>query len=327
MNDVLTAAGAPEAATTIEVLHDVLAVPGSHCLYDREGRRIDRSMTWLGLRPRGPKPDRAPDDANATVVDQPAVYGGLLPKPHFGHVLLETFSRLWFLGSDRVDPHAPIVFHAHRNRSLEQFERRLLDAALAGASTTLRPIDRPMRFRELHLPTQAVVLGRPFDPAILAVYDRIRERIVGDVEPDDRPLHLSRARVATPRRRTLGEAALDARLRERGFRVLHPQEHPLEDQIRAIAAARTVTGLNGSALHLTILRSLPGATTVSIDPRTPFAIQRDVDHVRGARFVSLHAQYPLQPRSPGGRTAEIGRYRSFVLPRWTARRLAATVES
>lgn len=143
------------------------------------------------------------------------------------------------------------------------------------------------------------------------------------MKADERPLHLSRARVANPRRRTLGESALDERLHAAGFRVFHPQAHSLEGQLRAIASARTVTGLNGSALHLTIFRDLPDAQTISIDPRTPFAIQRDVEETRGARFISLHAQYPLQPRLPGGRTLEIGSSRNFMLPRWAARRLIA----
>lgn len=102
------------------------------------------------------------------------VFGGLLPKPHFGHVLLETFSRLWILDADGVTRGMPIAYFTHRSRAFEPFEQQLLHAALAGSGSALLPIDRPMHFRDLHLPSRAVVLGRPFDPAILPVYDRMR---------------------------------------------------------------------------------------------------------------------------------------------------------
>lgn len=233
---------------------------------------------------------------------------------------------MWVLDADVVDRGPPIAYLTHRSRPLESFERQLLDAALAGSGSRPLPVDQPMRFRELHLPTQAVVLGQPFDRAILPLYDRIRERLVGDVRPDDRPLHLSRVRARDPLRRTLGEVALDRRLDAAGIRVLHPQELALPDQIRLVASARTVSGLNGSALHLTVLRDLPDARTISIDPRTPFAVQREVDRLRGARFVSLQAQYPLQPRLPGRRTLEVGAHRNFIAPGSTARRLRAMIE-
>jgi len=307
------------------VLHDVLAVPGAYCLYDLAGHRLYETLTWSGERARGPKPETIPVPDDPIRIDRPVVFGGLLPKPHFGHVVLEAFSRLWVFDAGVVEHGTPVAHFTHRSRTLAPFEQLLLDAALDSTGAGLLPIDRPMRFREVALPTQAIVLGQPFDPAILPIYDRIRQCIVGDPPPDDRPLHLSRARVTDPRRRTLGEIALDRRLEDAGVRVLHPQELPLEEQLRAVSAARTVTGLNGSALHLTVFRQQPGARTVSIDPRTPFAIQADVERVRGGRFDSLHAQYPLHPRLPGGTSLEVGPYRNILEPRSTARRLLATI--
>jgi capsular polysaccharide biosynthesis protein len=55
---------------------------------------------------------------------------------------------------------------------------------------------------------------------------------------------------------------MEERLRRRGMRIVHPQELALEEQIRLVCNGTTVIGLAGSALHLTVLRDMPGATTV-----------------------------------------------------------------
>lgn len=310
---------------SVGVLHDVLAVPGAYCPYDLAGHHPSKTLTWSGERARGPKLETIPVPDDPIRIERPVVFGGLLPKPHFGHVVLEAFSRFWVFDAVVVERGTPVAHFTHRGRTLAPFEQWHLDAALDSTGAGLLPTDRPMRFREVALPTQAIVLGQPFDPAILPIYNRVRQCIVGDPPTDDRPVHLSRARVTDPRRRALGGIALDRRSEDAGVRVLQPQQLPLEEHLRAVSAARTVTGLNGSALHLTMFRQQPGAPTVSIDPRAPFAIQADVERVRGGRFDSLHAQYPLNPRLPGGRRLEVGRYRNVLEPRSTARRLLATI--
>ena len=311
----------PSAAATHRVLRDVIAVPGNYCLYDRSGHRIDETVSWTAGRRRGPTPASIDPAAVVETVRERVTFGGLLPKSHFGHVLLEAFSRLWVFDAGIVAPGTPIVHFTHYGRDLEPFEQVLLDAALAGTRAPLRPVTRPIRIEKIVVPSQAIILEQPMVPAVIPVYDRIRDQLVGDVVPDDRPLYLSRSRLGEDRRRTLGERALEQGLEQRGVRVVHAQEHPLVEQIRMVASARTVIGLYGSALHLTILRDVEGARTISLDPRTPFAVQRDVDALRGSRFVHLHAQLPMHPRLPSGRSLEIGPYRNFMLPRRTLRAL------
>ena len=311
----------PPAAASHRVLRDVIAVPGNYCLYDRSGHRIDETVSWTAGRRRGPTPASIDPTAVVETVSEPVVFGGLLPKSHFGHVLLEAFSRLWVFDAGVVERGTPIVHFTHYGRDLEPFEQVLLGAALAGTRAPLRPVTRPIRIDEIVVPSQAIILEQPMAPAVIPVYDRIRDQLVGDIVPDDRPLYLSRSRLGADQRRTLGERALEQDLEQRGVRVVHVQDHPLVEQIRMVASARTVIGLYGSALHLTILRDVEGARTISLDPRTPFAVQRDVDVLRGSRFVHLHAQFPLHPRLPSGRSLEIGPYRNFVLPRRTLRSL------
>ena len=300
---------------------DVLAVPGAYCLYDAAGLRIAASVSWTGQRRRGPTPPRIDVPEDVARVDEPVVFGGLLPKAHFGHVLLEMFTRLWVFDAGVVDGRTPLRYFTHYGRALEPFEQQLLAAALDGVATDVAPISRPTRFARISVPSQAIVLDQPMDPAVLPLYDRVRDRLVGDVRRDERPLYLSRSRLSVGKRRTLGERSLQDRLQRSGVRVVHPETLPLQEQVRLVTGAATVIGLSGSALHLTMLRDLPGGRTISLDARSPYAPQREVERVRGATFHHLHAQYPLHPRLPGGAAWELGDYRNFVLPGPLGRRI------
>ena len=312
----------PSAASTVETLTDVHAVPGNYCLYDDAGVRIDRSLTWTSSRRLGPAPARIELPPDAVTIERPVVFGGLLPKPHFGHVLLEMFSRLWAHDAGHVGRDVPIVHFTHYQRDLEAFERRLLSGAFGGAHPPLIHVDRPLLLKEVVVPSQAVILGQTMQPTVLPLYDRIREHVGGDAVPDSTPVYLSRSRLHGDYRLTLGEAALEERLRRRGVRIIHPQELSLEEQVRSVANAATVIGLAGSALHLTVLRNMRGARTISLDPTTPFAAQREVERLRVARFEHVHAQLPLHPRLPGGRALSVGRYRNLLIPRIVERQVA-----
>ena len=313
----------PRAGAGVSVLRDVLAIPGAYCLYDRDGVRIDETVTWTAGKRRGPAPDRIESPKDAAVVAGPVVFGGLLPKAHFGHVLLEMFTRMWAHDAGHADASIPIVHFTHSQRTLESFEQRLIDAAFDAPQPRRIPVDRPLHLREVIAPSQAIILGQPMDPAVLPLYDRVRQNIAGRVTADATPLYLSRSRIRQDLRRTLGETTLEERLQRRGIRVIHPQELPLEEQIAAVASASTVVGLAGSALHLTVLRDLDGARTISLDPRTPFAVQQDVDELREAQYHHVHAQLPLHPRLPGGRALEVGPYRNLLIPRSVERRILA----
>jgi capsular polysaccharide biosynthesis protein len=207
------------------------------------------------------------------------------------------------------------VFHTH--------ERELLEAALRPHGAPLIALTEPTLLSSVLVPDQGIELGRDFHPAMRAVYDTIREELIGPVgPPDDAPVYLSRTRLPGHLRATLGERDLERRLARQGVRVVHPQELPLDEQLRIVSRARVVIGLEGTALHLTLFRSGEGAQTFALSNRLPEVNQLRVDRLRGAENVHLHVQYPIHPRIPGlfgGRELPIGPYRSFLVPRLAER--------
>lgn len=294
---------------------DVLFVPGHACLYERDGRRIDATMHLREGRPLRRVTPRIEPPRDPAVIEEPVVYGGHLPK-HFGHFLLESLSRLWAYPCLDLGPlpfvHSRTVFHLH--------ERELLEAALVPHGASLHALTEPTRLSSVLVPELGVILGEDYHPEMRAVYDTIRDTLIGPVgAADETPVYLSRTRLPTALRATRNEPALEERLAARGFRIVHPQELPIEEQIRTVARARTVVGLEGTALHLTLFRSLLPARTISLGTRLPQPHQVRIDLLRGADHRHVHAELPLHPRFPGlfgGRELRIGRYRSFLVPRW-----------
>jgi capsular polysaccharide biosynthesis protein len=258
-------------------------------------------------------PERIDPPRDPAWITTPVVYGGHLPK-HFGHFLLESLGRTWAyrpLGLSGVPfLHLRDRFHLH--------ERELLEAVLRPHGADLLTLTEPTVLTSVLVPEQGIELGREYHPEMRAVYDTIRDEIVGPrTTVDETPLYLSRTKLPKDLRATLGERALEERLAARGVRIVHPQELTLADQLRTVAGARQVIGLTGTATHLTIFRALEGARTVAIGTRLPQDHQVHVDRLRGAEHRHVHAQYPIHPRAPGvlgGRELRVGPYRSFLVP-------------
>lgn len=301
-----------------EWFEDALFVPGHACLYSLSGRRIDATMHVREGQPLRRVTPRIDPPKDPAVLEQPVVYGGHLPK-HFGHFLLESLSRLWAYTTLGLGPipfaHSRTVFHLH--------ERELLEAALRPHGAPLLALTEPTRLTSVLVPDLGIILGEDYHPDMCHVYDSIRDSIAGPVgTPDTTPIYFSRTRLPENRRATLNEPELEARLEARGIRIVHPQELPLDEQIRIVAHAGDVIGLEGTALHLTLFRSLEPARTLCLGTRLPEINQARVDRMRSAEHRHIHAEFPLHPRMPGlfgGRELRVGRYRSFLIPRLAER--------
>jgi capsular polysaccharide biosynthesis protein len=93
-------------------------------------------------------------------------------------------------------------------------------------------------------------LGPSYD--FRGVYHALREAALrGRRRPAAQRIYLSRRRL----KRRLGqrlanEGEIERQMARRSFAVLHPEQMGFADQIRAVAGADVVAGVDGSALHL-----------------------------------------------------------------------------
>lgn len=117
---------------------------------------------------------------------------------------------------------------------------------------------------------ELVVPSRPFHPNRSTTEESVAawDRAVRDPAPGPN-LFMSRSRLPKNKQRTDGDNELDERFAELGFRIMHPQEVTLSEQLDAAGGANILAGLSGSALHTSAI--LPQRTKILElgDPRTP----------------------------------------------------------
>ena len=234
------------------------------CLYDAEGKRIESSALvrydWEGSKALYKAEPILLDRRTELTIDEPVVYGGVFFN-HWGHFLLETFTRLSVARTHPELAKLNCVFSWRLGR-----ERRLpvitdfLDIARAPLAVSTHHVQ--IRLRTCILPPAAFVISGFADLRHCTVLHDVASQLSCGAEAIDRPVYLSRTRLKTRssgNAETVNESEFEVRLAQKGVEVIHMQELPLSEQIRIVNGRRNIIGLWGSALH-NILFSLNGSS-------------------------------------------------------------------
>jgi len=246
------------------------------CLYHPDGTRLA-----LSLRPWGPGYRFRPGDPEAIdpglVAAAPRLPGRTLYlghyMAHYGHFLTETLSTFWALGAEPADRFDRVAFHpAAFGRGLTSYARACLAAFdIDPAAVVMLDAEGTgggaLRFEELVVPERLFRLWDAADPILARVFDRIRAHLLAGRAPEPaRGLYLSRRAGywRSTRRVVANEVAVEALFRRRGFTVVDPGKLGFADQVALYAAAPTLAGLSGSALH-NVLFQRRGARAIELE--------------------------------------------------------------
>lgn len=172
------------------------------------------------------------------------VYGGVL-FAQWGHFLLETLARLWFLKS--CDPAVPILWHAmDQRKGFWRWQAELME--VVGLQ------DRDHRF--VTVPTLVPALTVP-EPGYVLLREFAERQVqalgcypFGAALPGRR-MWLSRARLKA--RTIVGEAEIEAELAKSGWTIVVPEQLSVREQLAALAGAEAIAGFEGSAFHTLVL--------------------------------------------------------------------------
>jgi hypothetical protein len=178
-------------------------------------------------------------------VDEEVIYLGWLFDA-YGHLLLESLARAWFLRE--IDPSVRVLFHVDRHPHPGGITRQVLETFGIPFDRILL-LDRPTRIRRIQLPEPLYELGYVAHERAAESHRHAAERIVGNAAPSQQPLYLSRRLLASDQRAVVGEAELEDLLRENGFRIAHPETMSFEDQVRMLNGHADIFACDGSAAH------------------------------------------------------------------------------
>jgi hypothetical protein len=271
-------------ATILEI-SDAYFVPGSMCLYDRDGVRITESCTRRGaglteFLHAGDGTILLPTDF--ITVEEPVVYLSWLSN-HWGHFLTEGTSRLWALFQC---PELAKLTGIYLTRSpvhgnIRDFIRALGLSIRSGRCRPTTPIKiralglnlrsgryrptTPIKFRKIFIPAasfsnraQGYCVHRE---AAAAVSDLLLRENVFQVS--DQPVFLSRSRLHSDRQ-IQNQNELESALARRGFLIVYPEEFTLSEQVVLFNRHRHFSGCWGSAFHSAIFSREPDSIATHI---------------------------------------------------------------
>ncbi|MFV0292045.1 MAG: glycosyltransferase family 61 protein [Paracoccus sp. (in: a-proteobacteria)] len=218
-------------------------------IYDKTGSYQPIGQCWRNsalpttFRP-GQLPSETPKERYGTWI-----FGGLLYN-HFGHALLESTARLW--ARDFVPEAKGVLFLLKKANRPKRFVESMMPmlTMFGGNIGRVMPVVEPTHVERLVVAPQAfgtgdMIAGGP------EFRNHIHRNLAGQIKPEGaEKVYISRSQLYSKRGRYLAEDLIEEYLAAEGYRIFHPQNHPLEEQAAQYAMARRVISSDSSALHL-----------------------------------------------------------------------------
>lgn len=166
------------------------------------------------------------------------LYGGYL-FGHFGHFCLESLSRAYAFRQSAL---LPILF-VSPNNTIATWQRYIFK--FLGFSNELILLDEPVEVEQLVFSVDGCTIEPPciIDEQLAALAVR---SFAADAPCADK-VWLSRS--ATTGGGLENEIEIEAALEQIGWTIVHPEKYPIAEQVRVIASARHVAGIDGSAFY------------------------------------------------------------------------------
>ncbi|WP_170979300.1 DUF563 domain-containing protein [Roseomonas sp. HF4] len=263
--------------------------PLSYGAFDADGRLMQEFMLRRlgGAWPLG-------DFATPSRTIEPThVYGGVL-SGHFGHFLVESLARAWWM---RMRPRVPVVWHA-TDGAVSPWQAEILAMlGIGGAGSFV--LEQPTLFRHLVLPDPGFMiesfLAQDQAEALAAYPFRVPLR--------GKRVWLSRSGLSPNLGIVAGEAEVERELAARGWSIVAPERLTVLAQLETLADAEVVAGFEGSAFHILLLAQQPRAA-IRIVARSTGLLNPSYGLIAAAKgLAQTSLRVALEPMRGAGRVA------------------------
>lgn len=217
---------------------------------DQAGNFVENSISWSSTSDPVNSAPKLPEESNVTPLAGTYMFAGI-SYGHFGHFITESMSRVWALDElrDRIDGliFTPKFQMANNLRPFEVYDD--LVRGLGIALPIKCPV-APLRVERLYVPKQGFGLG-DLTGGSRKFRNYVNQNAAKDIPAKGAAkIYISRSELPTDRGGILGEAKLEAYLREEGYEIYHPQKEKKVDQLAQYKAAQQIIAVDCSPLHL-----------------------------------------------------------------------------
>lgn len=231
-------------------------------IYDQDGNPNTASLLARSYGVlQSPEKDYRPSGSEVVLnVEKDAVYGGVF-FAHYGHFLLETLARAWFLVENTTDD---VYFHICLNDKIIRqgvdfdglpiWQKQLLSATFL-RSDRVKFILGVTKFNCLKVPSPGLVIQKFCEKeqalAMATIGRRLCENHPHQLANLKNKIWLSRSSLN--RGAIAGEAEFEQALVKEGFSIVHPEKLSMSGQIKLFEMAEVIAGIEGSAFHTLLL--------------------------------------------------------------------------
>lgn len=248
-------------------------------VYDAEGNHIDGHLRVM-------RDDLPPCQVQGSInhVQETVVYGGVIFN-HFGHMITESLSRMWWLLENRNCGHK-FVFISYDDSNSINFIDYLLLLGLEEEDIVL--LKEPIKFDLIIVPVQTTYLFTGFEDKAIAIYNTIRDSVV---PASYDKIYLTRTKFQL--QDTVNEEYFENYYRSIGYEIIAMEQLSIREQTSIMAGAKSVVCTSGTLQHH-ILFSHDGVSITVLNRSNHFKIPiRWINQVRNAKctFIDVHKNF------------------------------------
>lgn len=165
----------------------------------------------------------------------------------FGHFLLEVISRLWITNYINIKKAKFIMNPEDR----ESWQLDILQALGIGQKQIIY-LHNPIRCERLHIPVQSFALRKYTSALAFNTWKRIGDYY--DRGSGIERIYISRSKLNNERRNLINEKTVEKVFSQNGFKIVHPQEMNISEQINLFRNAQIIAGPSGSAMYNSVFQ-------------------------------------------------------------------------
>ena len=231
---------------------------------EREGRDNSETNLEAILHEQSLNSSRAVNNA------QTVIYAGIMMSA-WGHFITDSMRLLWFLQTkDYAEKFSgyPIVYLPGGGFKVAGNHKRMFE--ILGIDTSLlEPVTELAHYEKIILPEESFFMNsegiRFFTPEYVKTIDSIRDFAASNVHPvKSSKIYFSYSRYK--KGNTIGEDKLEKYFASKGYEVVYPEKHSLDEQLNMLVSCESFASTRGSCSHNMIF--LRDNTEVIIVPRT-----------------------------------------------------------
>lgn len=246
---------------------------------------------------------------NALWSDETVIYGGILYGV-FGHTLTESLSRFWYI-IDHPECNVKIAMLVEPGTGeplLKFFELMGIDVE------RIMFIDRPIQFRNVIVPDQGIRLHTDYKESYKMIYQKIASNCPNSPY---KKIYLTRTHLKNCD--GINEEYFENFFMSRGYRIIAPEEHSLEEQISYLKCAEDVICTMGTLSHLAIFcKPSTNFTIIRRCDKSLLLPQTLINQASGINFFYVDATYNILPTQHAGGTFLYGpteNFRNYLIAR------------